>query len=659
MTISTTANSITYGGNGVTTSWPYGFLIPASNDVEVIYTSSTGVQTVLSTSQYSISGIGNPTGGAVIYPLSGSPIPTGSKIGITRVLPLVQGTSISSQGPTFAAIESALDYEMMCIQETNAQADLAIRAPISDVGLNYVLPPAVQRANAYVAFDSQGNVITTNGGPGTVPISTVMQPVVEATSTQEALELLGSTISLVNIATLRAFADTTTPPAIYVLGFSPIGDGGQGLFVYEATDTTSSDNGGTIIVDAANRRWHRDYAGNTLFATWFGATGSSGTDCTSAVQACLNAGGAASTTVLPAGVNLISSTLLLTQNDQKLIGPGAGDLHDTGTVIVAPCSLRWNGSSGGTMVKVASTTSQYIAGNVVSGIFFDGNSGRAGIGFNLISGRIGTYEVVGAHFTTSIAQLDVNGSLSEPAGCTENLFLRISGYQTNVGDGSHLIENSNATWDCSNNTFLLISGDYLNGNAIINNGCDSELYQYIKLYCAGGTGSGLVFTAGPTTMQASRNNIAYYVGITNAAVPVFCQGTSYGTFPSNENNILFLDTANNPNLPSLDTGATLWFGTTKTPIGTRAFSRSVGVLDQTDASGLITQCGISGTVPTGGSTTITFATAFPAGDITVSVTPKTSPTIFSAAASSNSLTILNASGAGAASTDFYWEVKGF
>ena len=152
MTIGTQASSTTLAGNGVTTSFPYAFIIPDASDAVVTYTSPTGVQTVLTALQYNISGINSPTGGAVTYPLFGSPIAAGSYLTIARVLPLIQGTSISSQGPTFAAIEHALDYLMMCIQQVNNVAGHSISAPLTDpAGLNYVLPSATARAGSSLA----------------------------------------------------------------------------------------------------------------------------------------------------------------------------------------------------------------------------------------------------------------------------------------------------------------------------------------------------------------------------------------------------------------------------------------------------------------------------------------------------------------------------
>lgn len=71
------------------------------------------------------------------------------------------------------------------------------------------------------------------------------------------------------IAALRAYAADQTPIA-FVEGYATPSDGGDGWFVYVPTDTTSADNGGTIIVDALNRRWYRETSGAPTNGLWFG-----------------------------------------------------------------------------------------------------------------------------------------------------------------------------------------------------------------------------------------------------------------------------------------------------------------------------------------------------------------------------------------------------
>lgn len=61
-----------------------------------------------------------------------------------------------------------------------------------------------------------------------------------------------------------------------------------GVFRRDDTDTTASDNGGTILVDAAGRRWKREFIG-PVFAEWFGADKTGGADSFAAMQAAVNA----------------------------------------------------------------------------------------------------------------------------------------------------------------------------------------------------------------------------------------------------------------------------------------------------------------------------------------------------------------------------------
>ncbi|QDP58359.1 MAG: hypothetical protein Unbinned664contig1000_40 [Prokaryotic dsDNA virus sp.] len=77
-------------------------------------------------------------------------------------------------------------------------------------------------------------------------------------------------------------AATVKSLVCYVKGYYASGDGGEGNFWYDSSDTTSADNGGTIIVDAAGRRWKRNLGGVQLTVKMFGARGVTSEDSTSA-----------------------------------------------------------------------------------------------------------------------------------------------------------------------------------------------------------------------------------------------------------------------------------------------------------------------------------------------------------------------------------------
>ncbi len=96
--------------------------------------------------------------------------------------------------------------------------------------------------------------------------------------------------SLVGSATyaqIRAYTGGAT--VINCLGRANVFDRAQGVFVRDATDTTSPDNDGTVLIDAGGRRWIRQLAGVSA-PEWFGAKGDGVTNDSVAMTAALNLG---------------------------------------------------------------------------------------------------------------------------------------------------------------------------------------------------------------------------------------------------------------------------------------------------------------------------------------------------------------------------------
>lgn len=233
-TVSTTASSTTAQGNGVTSQFTFAFDIPSASNAVVTITDTTvspTTNTVLSPTQYTITGIGLSTGGSVTYPKSGSPLANGQYITIARVLPLIQTTSLCNQGVTFCAIEHALDYLTMITQQIQTEITSLIAGTAT---------PVVAQAVAYTT----------------------------------------------NIASLRL--NTLAYPSINVEGYYSAGDAGGGLFNLVPPDTTSADNGGAIIVDAAGHRYYRNLGNGQVNAKWFGAAGDDSTNDTTSLQNWLN-----------------------------------------------------------------------------------------------------------------------------------------------------------------------------------------------------------------------------------------------------------------------------------------------------------------------------------------------------------------------------------
>ncbi|MEF3305459.1 glycosyl hydrolase family 28-related protein [Paenibacillus sp. GYB003] len=109
------------------------------------------------------------------------------------------------------------------------------------------------------------------------------------------------------VADIRSMTDVCASAAYYVL------DGGkEGFFRYDASDTNSADNGGTVLVTAAGHRLKRVVTDGIVQVSWFGARGDGNADDTDAIQAAIDFvsgkkdGG---TVYFPPGTYIVSPTM--------------------------------------------------------------------------------------------------------------------------------------------------------------------------------------------------------------------------------------------------------------------------------------------------------------------------------------------------------------
>ena len=115
-------------------------------------------------------------------------------------------------------------------------------------------------------------------------------------------------------ALLRLYSGSYT--SYYVRGVASIFDGGGGVFRVDSADTTSTDNGGTILVDAAGRRWKREFTGS-LNVLWFGADRSGVADSTTAIQAALTLAATSVLSILAAKVDAVTAAVFAPAGSYK------------------------------------------------------------------------------------------------------------------------------------------------------------------------------------------------------------------------------------------------------------------------------------------------------------------------------------------------------
>lgn len=207
MTVSAGSNKVILAGDGVTGppgnpfSLGLSFIGVAGQYVQVILTLADGTETVLSPTNYTLLLTGGTPpawgiGGTLAYPLTGPALGVGATITVVRVLPLAQAITLQNQasyGAYASAAEQALDLGVMIEQQIGGSITHALVTPQSDPDANLTIPNKTQRALQMLGFDSAGNAIAAQ--PSSALVSTVMQPVVAASTLAAARALMGIDIS--------------------------------------------------------------------------------------------------------------------------------------------------------------------------------------------------------------------------------------------------------------------------------------------------------------------------------------------------------------------------------------------------------------------------------------------------------------------------------
>lgn len=181
-------------GNGVTTSFNYGFLIPETSSMVLTYIDSLGVETTVSTAGLTISGIGTTSGGSVGYAPGGTPIDTGSLFVIERASPYTQEASYTNQDGYYpATTEEALDWLAYQTQQLKDKVGRALMVSVGNQLALNTLPIESARAGYAVGFDSTGQIaLLATAGIGDV-VSTYWAGVLQTTNSSTAQTALGAT----------------------------------------------------------------------------------------------------------------------------------------------------------------------------------------------------------------------------------------------------------------------------------------------------------------------------------------------------------------------------------------------------------------------------------------------------------------------------------
>ena len=161
MTVSSTTTKNSYSGNASTTVFAYGFKIFAEADLKVIVRSSTGAETTKTlNADYTVSGVGETTGGNVTF---GSAPASGETVVIRREAALTQTTDYTANDPFPAADhENALDKLTFHTQQQQEELDRAIKLSRTNTMTSTEFTVgSTDRANKVLAFDANGEISVT------------------------------------------------------------------------------------------------------------------------------------------------------------------------------------------------------------------------------------------------------------------------------------------------------------------------------------------------------------------------------------------------------------------------------------------------------------------------------------------------------------------
>ncbi len=162
MTVSSTTKRNSYTGNGSTTTFAYSFKIFDDDDITVILrTTATGTETVQTkTTHYSVTGVGNSSGGNVVF---GSAPTSAQTVVLLRQTAQTQATDYTPNDPFPAAShEDALDKLTLMTQDQQDELDRSIKLSRANTMTSTEFTvTATNRANKIFAFDSSGELSVT------------------------------------------------------------------------------------------------------------------------------------------------------------------------------------------------------------------------------------------------------------------------------------------------------------------------------------------------------------------------------------------------------------------------------------------------------------------------------------------------------------------
>lgn len=303
MTVQTSTSTASFAGNGVTSVFPIGFKFNSAADliVSLIEDATGGILPLTLNSQYTVSGAGDDSGGAITML---SPPAAGQTLSVRRVIAILQPTDLRNQGSFFAEVhEEALDLLTMIDQQQQDEINIAtalaheaadsaeamvgrqdafeISAGYAEIG-DYAAGLSITARNQIFLKDgeyyraSAGLALpyTTTGvwaGESASFVGIGDAVLRQDLSQQDGARLVGGSVPTVaDVTALRSYAGRYDNDRVRLLQYGASPGIGEGVF-RRITSATPADNGVTVFGVPGNIRWIREESSGPIDARWAGA----------------------------------------------------------------------------------------------------------------------------------------------------------------------------------------------------------------------------------------------------------------------------------------------------------------------------------------------------------------------------------------------------
>jgi len=221
-------------GNGITTVFPFQFLLQTDTDLAV------SINGAAPTIGFSVAGFGVPSGGSVTFY---QPPPPGAQIVMRRVIALKRTTDYQFQGDLPAAtINSDFDRVWMALQGAATILDSALKVPFPEGGdLVTVLPAAAARARKALIFDANGRVTVSADDYADQLAAVIANAAAAVAAAQNAAtsqaSASGSAATALSAAATSVLIQQALQLVLYNMGYAPPVPYGPGISITLPTQT--------------------------------------------------------------------------------------------------------------------------------------------------------------------------------------------------------------------------------------------------------------------------------------------------------------------------------------------------------------------------------------------------------------------------------------